>query len=449
LTSLLKPQVEITKRFFLHDDRPEAPDHPSDLMSIGYEPDEDIEINEVLTAWSADTPAVADGQLLLSLCHTLDATLNDAIEVGVESNTGYGTTDGDVPSIADHPQNAYRKGFLPIVRVVAEVWSRFVVKDAVSARDFVPRWIGSPHRLNHRLAMFACANNAVGPDLAGNVLRALPVGELFLTGGTVEVHRLLLSRWNELSAEVREELETRIRNGPPAEWFRKESDVARYQDRTRYDLIGNLTRDGIQFSDDTRVVFNEIAARWPQWGLGPAAQAGFHSWSASGSGDQGNMDQLDGVPDWELVDRALLRDTEELFGEGQTWRSLCQDDPDRALRGLEAEAEAGSWRPEAWQQLLWSQKAFADVSAPARIAQRILDWPDAGFPAIASQASSWLEKPEALALGEQIWVLWDRIFSVIEPADDNAGGPLKLLEQSLNVPIGRLTNVLLRKLPTS
>jgi hypothetical protein len=296
LTSFLRPQVEITKRFFLHDDKPDAPKSPGELMTIGYEPDEDIEINEVLTGWSADTSAAADEQLLLSLCHALDATLNDAIEIGLESNTGYGATDGDVPSVEDHPQNAYRKGFLPIVRVIAEVWSRLAAKDIVRARAFVLRWISSPHGLNHRLAMFACTNNAIGPDLAGDVLQALPVGELFLTGGTVEVYRLLRSRWNELNADIHDVLEARLRTGPPDEWFREGSDVARYQDRSRYELIGNLMRDGIQLSDDTRTTFEEIVARWPQWRLRPSTQAGFHIWSESGSGEIGDPTQLDAHP---------------------------------------------------------------------------------------------------------------------------------------------------------
>lgn len=318
------------------------------------------------------------------------------------------------------------------------------------ARPFVPRWIASPHRLNHRLAMFACTESAIGADLSGDVLQALPMGELFLTGGTVEVYRLLRSRWAELGAEIREELEVRLRNGPPASWFREGSDIARNQDRSRYDLIGSLIRDGIQFSDATLAAFEEIGARWPQWGLRPAAQAGFNSWSESGSGDQGNVDQLDGVSDQELVVMALRLDAEGRLGEGQTWHSLCQNDPDRALRGLEAEANANSWRPDAWQQLLWSQKAFVDLDVPARIAQRLLAWPDASFSTIAPQASSWLAKPEALALEEPIWALWDRIFAAIEPADDNDEEvPLRLLDQSMNVPIGRLADVLLRKLPTS
>ncbi|UCI34845.1 SIR2 family protein [Mesorhizobium sp. B4-1-4] len=450
LTSLLRPHVKITKRFFLHDDRPDAPQTPSDLMSIGYEPDEDIQISEVVQAWSADSPAAVDEQLLQSLCHTLDATLNDAIEIGVESNTGYGTTDGDVPSVADHPQNAYRKGFLPIVRVVAEIWSRLADKDIARARAFVPRWIACPHRLNHRLAMFACTSNAIGPDLAGVVLQALPAGELFLTGGTVEVYRLLRSRWAELNAEVRDELEARLRSGPPSEWFREGSDVARYQDRSRYDLIGNLIRDGIQFSGATCAVFEEIEARWTQWGLRPAAQAGFNSWSESGSGEEGNVDQLEDVSDQDLVATALGLDAEGRFEGGQTWRALCQNDPDRALRGLEAEADINSWRVDAWQQLLWSPKTFTDADAPARVAWRLLAWPDASFSTIAKQASSWLEKPEALALEKPIWAVWDRIFAGIEPANDNDEDILlRLLDQALNVPIGRLTEVLLRKLPTS
>lgn len=450
LTGLLRPRVAVSKRHFSHEDKSNPTSSPLDLMSIGYESEEDIEINEILQSWSPKSPATADEQLLQSLCYALEATLNDAVEIGVASHTRYGKTDSDVPSVADHPKNAYRNGFLPIIRVTAEVWSWLASKDIDCACAFVRRWIASPHRLNHRLAIFACANNAVRADLVGEVLQVLPVGELFLGGGSVEVDRLIRSRWAELDPVVRDELELRFRNGPPADWFREGSDIARHQDRSRYVLIGSMIRDGLQLSDATLAIFEDIESRWPEWAQRPDVQTDIIGQSEPGAGYQGNVDLLESVSDQELVATALRLDTKERFAEGGLWRSLCNSDPDRALRGLEAEADLGLWRADAWQQLLWSQKAFAEASAPARIAKRLLTWPDMSFPAIAEQASSWLEKPEALALEKLIWTLWDRIFTVIERSEENGEDiPLRLLDLSFNVPIGNLTEVLLRKLPVS
>src|SRR5260370_22024698 len=122
-------------------------------MSVDYEVESDVTEAEVVAAWRKGAPADIEQRLLTALTEALDAALADAIEMEVENNVGYGISDTDVPSIAAHRQNEYRTGFLPIVRVIAETWTRLAHKDTPLALPFVLRWSSSPFNLNKRLAM--------------------------------------------------------------------------------------------------------------------------------------------------------------------------------------------------------------------------------------------------------------------------------------------------------
>jgi hypothetical protein len=80
----------------------------------------------------------------------------------------------------------------------------------------------------------------------------------------------------------------------------------------------------------------------------------------------------------------------DAFGESDEWRTLCLNDPDRALRRQNAAAERGEWPKNYWEQLLWSQHAYADSDTEPTIAKRLLDRPDENFAAISTAASSWI-----------------------------------------------------------
>jgi hypothetical protein len=156
LADVLTPKLRISKRLAWQEGEGSGPpERPADLMSIEYEVDEDVSEDDVLSAWPTDAPLHADKRLLDALTRALDATLEDAMDVGVESNTAYSISDKDVPSVAHHGQNAYRSGFLPIVRVIADMWARLAARDPALALPFVERWRTAPNRLTHRLVLLS------------------------------------------------------------------------------------------------------------------------------------------------------------------------------------------------------------------------------------------------------------------------------------------------------
>jgi hypothetical protein len=410
LVKAVRPTLKIGKRLSWGEAEEKTPEQPSDLMSIDYEVEDSVSSDDVLAAWPSGAAAETDEKILLYLTTALIATLDDAIDVGVESNEGYGTSDTDVPSVARHRQNEYRSGFQVIVRVMAEIWTRLATKSLVKAITMAKLWRDSPFRLVRRMAVFAFANSAMPGELGADMLSSLSLGELFLTGSSVEVYQLILARWNEFSAENQQKILRRLGEGPPRSWFREDAKIDHYVDRSRFDILSDMTRDGFDIGSEAREVLADIHARWPQWRPKPPEQAGFHIWHESGERKLGgDTDKLVGVADNELVVEARKITAAADFMEGDCWQGLCLSDPDRAFRGLDAAAADGDWSPGYWEQLLWSRNAYADADTEQKIAQRLLQWPQDSFDKIVGAASAWLEGHAKSLPDLQLWALWDRI----------------------------------------
>ncbi|XSC43444.1 hypothetical protein ACF1BQ_036645 [Bradyrhizobium sp. RDT10] len=425
LASALRPKLKVGKRFSLGDiAEDEVPERPSDLMAIDYEVDDGVQSDDVLAAWPKITKPEIDESFLAQLTTALSGALADATDAGVESNEGYSTSDTDVPSVARHGQNEYRSGFQTIVRVMAEIWTWLAEKSSGKALAVAERWRDSPFRLVRRLAMFAFADPAVPADVAADFLIDLPLGELFLTNSSVEAYRLVRARWSDFSPEKQRQILLRICEGPPRSWFREGADVDRHIDRSRYELLSDMVRDGVDIGPESGRLLAEIRERWPQWEPQPAQQAGFHVWHESGDSEiSDDTDKLKAIADGELVAEARRIAATAGFMEGDSWHSLCLSDPDRALRGLEAAASDGDWPKDYWEQLLWSRKDYRDAETEQKIAERLLRWPADSFSTIAAAASSWLEGHAKTLSEVLLWQLWDHIAdaTLIEtPEDDDA-----------------------------
>ncbi|WCK80145.1 SIR2 family protein [Agrobacterium fabrum] len=437
LAKLLQPKLRVSKPFRLYDDREAAVPRFQDLVRVEYEVEEHISIEEVQQGWGAGNSAQADAQLLAALSHELDAALADAVDFGLESEQGYGITDANVASVAHHGQNRFRAGFLPIVRVMAEVCAALISKEPDQVRKFALNWIGSPYRINHRLALFAVANPLLGPELVNQVLIQLPAAELFLGGSTVEVHRLLAERWYDLSKEARATVEDRVRIGPPASWFRPGADIAKYVDRTRFDLIGDLERGGIVLSPETQEVRAEIHSRWPDWILRRPERAGFHSWHSSGQEVQGE------------IDADLSRGEASGTESNVDWKGLCEANPAQAFDELLTLENENQWRPEAWREFLLLDKIFEDPQLVCQIARKLVELPDNVGEEITSLTIRWLGRAEVLGLDQYRWPLWDTVFQAALRCEEGDGNNGSAFERAWISPVGDTVALLLRMVPPS
>jgi hypothetical protein len=409
LANALRPRLRIKKRFTLHGTEDKAPQTPSDLMSIDFEVDRTFPLADILAVWPEDASAASDETLLFHLTTALEAALGDATDVGVESNMGYSTSDIDVPSVASHSQNDYRSGFQQIVRTIAEVWTRLAKKSPDLALSFTERWRRSDFRLMRRVALFAAADPALPSAAAANMLMEIPQGELFFTNSSVEVLRLIRARWNDFSIEDQQNIVRRLCEGPPRNWFLEGAEIDRIVDRTRFDVFSHMIADGLAIGDEATKLLSEIKARWPQWVPTPAEQAGFHIWHSSGPVELPSTDIFAGVPDNKLVGTALEHAAKADFLDANRWDALCLSKPDRALRGLEAVAAAGSWPAELWRQMIWSRTPYVNPETEARMAELLLQCPSATFATLADAASAWLNEHSRTLAENLLWQLWDKI----------------------------------------
>ncbi len=441
LATLLQPKLRVSRPFRLYDDDGAPVSKFQDLLRVEYETDEHVSIEEVLEAWGTDNPSETNGELLVALSHALDSVLADATDLGLETAEGFGVTDANVASVANHPQNRYRAGFLCIVRVMAEIVTSLIAQAPGRARRHVLDWIGSKYRINHRLALFAVSDAHVGKELVTEVLLALPAAELFLGGGTVEVHRLLATRWNDLSDETRAILEERIRCGPPSSWFQPGADVSRYIDRTRFDLIGDLIRHGILLSSETQALFKEIQARWPEWLLRASERAGFHSWHSSGREAmvEGNDNE---------VKNGLTLEGGDLSKQ-KNWRHLCDLNPSVAFEELCAQGEADRWRPAPWREFLISDKVLEEPELVRHIARMLMALPADADPEIIALATRWFGKAEILSLDEYRWPLFDTIFDATLHCEQDSVDDGTAFERAWVSPVGEIVDVLLRMITSS
>ena len=421
LANALRPRLRIKERFTLHGTEDKTPQTPSDLMSIDFEVDNTLRLADTLEAWPKDASAASDENLLLHLTTALEAALSDATDLGVESNTGYGTSDTDVPSVASHAQNEYRSGFQQIVRMIAEVWTRLAKKTPNSALSFTERWRRSDFRLVRRIALFAAADPAVPSASAANMLIEIPQGELFLTNSSVEVYRLIRARWKDFSVEDQQKIGRRLCEGPPRNWFREGTEIDQVIDRVRFDVFSHMVGDGLAIGDEATKLLNEIKTRWPQWAPRPAEQAGFHIWHSGGPVELLSTDIFKDIPDNELVATALDHAAKADFLDANCWDALCLSKPDQALRGLDAVAAAGTWPDELWRQMIWSPTPYVNPETEARMAELLLQCPSATFAKLADAASAWLDEHSRTLAEDILWQLWDKIAAAVLNESEDEG----------------------------
>lgn len=419
LVEVLTPKLRVGPRLSLTEEDSSTIEEVSQLMSIDYEIDEGVTAEEVLTAWPQDNSAQLDGNLLERLTAALGRALEDAADAGVERET-FSASDLDVPSVAAHPQNQFRTGFQAIVLVMAGLWDRLATKASPLAVRFVEDWRRRPQRLMRRLALFASANPIVPSDLAADVLISVPLGEFFLSGASVEVIRLLRARWGAFEPEKQRTILSRIRSGPPRDWYREDADFDTYLDRTRFDVLAEMQRDSLFLDEESKHLLGEICARHSKWSLRRPEQAGFHIWSEGIRGPLGDPEKLAGLPDRELVSEAERLASASTFMDGDAWQALCQSEPDRALHGLQVAASAGRWPVELWRQFLWTPREYAERDSEPCVAELLLTWPVDTFDDIAPSAAWWLRGHTKTLPDGLLWPLWDKVADAVLKGTEGA-----------------------------
>jgi hypothetical protein len=184
----------------------------------------------------------------------------------------------------------YRRGFYPITRVMADLWSRIAPKDREKARSLLFGWDRSSYLLVRRLNLFATRfEPSFTAGEAWTTLESLENEMFWGREGQVEIMRLAAGRCREFGAAEREAFEARITAGPPrelssAEAFRNDEAWKFFRDSAVFKRLTRLRESGWPITPDSQVVLNEIATRRPEWTPGPEDQDDFAVWHESGWG---------------------------------------------------------------------------------------------------------------------------------------------------------------------
>lgn len=455
VANILMPRIKLDKPFWWPDEaEEESPETLFKLVRVDLEPADHPPPSEILQAW----PDTLDAGL--ALFRTLDRSLIEALEQASDLGMtgGWDRPSRDIPSIAKHHQNANRGGFRPIVRALADIWTRIAAHAPEQARLLIGHWRESPFLLLRRLHLFALADGSWPAIDATRVLLALNDDDFWGSDTQVEVMRLVAGRWAEFGDEERAALENRLRIGVPKALFLDEatSDEDRWQSIVDSSIYRRLHRivcaDG-ELSDESRALLVEIAARHPKWQSEPGDRDDFSTWHTFKSGPDGHPELLVGVDDDRLVQEAFRLQLERQYDEGDLWRVFCDADPERALRGLRHEADAGRWDTDAWRYLLWAASEQGDVSFQQELADLVLRMPDATLKEILHAAGSWMVRQrEALAEGieggePRFLTVWDRLAILVyedqETAETQSGFDGDLINEALNRPGGDLASALL------
>jgi hypothetical protein len=301
----------------------------------------------------------------------------------------------------------------------------------------------------------ACAEGVATPQEALATLTRLDDKIFWLSGAQVEIMRLLTGRWPEFSDEERGALEQRIRRGVPRDLFAADAfeDEEEWTSIWDSEVMKRLTRIAVaggSLSQESLSLLDEIRARHPKWVPSPGDRDDFKMWYENHSGPQGDLQLLANVADGALVAEAMRLQREEQFEQGDVWRMVCSADPQRALRGLEIEVQAGRWEAEAWRCLFWTAGEKSDFAFQLNLGTLLMTMPDAILRELLPSATSWFQRRRELLTsnpsgGGLFFQLWDKLADLvfITGDTDDSGRAGDLSTRALNEPGGILAWVLL------
>lgn len=460
VSQILRPRLKVSKTLPWYEERAEsAPETLRDLLNLDFDPIDRVSASELVSAWPQNI------EHEIALFQTLNRTLFEALEEAQELGFlgAWDRASHSVPSVASHGQNAYRRGFYPLARVLADMWLRVARQDQTVARKLVVSWAESPLVLPQRLALFAYASEVFSPsDVATKVMSSDDA--MFWHSGRVEIMRLLVAKWAQFKDFDRLAIEMRLRQGEPRELYRSDAfenddewssvhDSSIYKGLKRIELAGGaLTAESLQ-------ALGEIAAKHPAWTPGAGDRDDFSTWHEMRSGPDGQPELLAGIADGRLVEEAMRLQREQRFEQGDVWRVFCMADPDRALRGLELEARAGKWNSDAWRCLLWAANEKGDRLFQLTLADLMAQMPDEPLIELLPSATSWLQRRRDIlavandAGGPRYLALWDRFADVTYPIGSEGVAQTNedsddLMTESLNRPSGILAWSMLDALST-
>lgn len=454
VVSILRPRLVIDKPYRWPEDEAANPEESLHrLLRIDFESHTHPIANDILLAWP--NTIEANSTLIGALDRALMDAVERAAELGLAGN--WDAASRDVRSVADHAQNQYRQGFYPIVRLLADLWSRLSILDGNQARAIAAGWIGSPHLIQKRLALYAYASGLFEPNEVVAALDTLDDHAFWATGASVEIMRLAVARWADFTNREQQAVEDRLCAGIPRELFSEraaagDDEWQAVSDWYIYRRLTRLVASGAELTIGSKELLQEIQTRHAGWIPGEGDRDDFQSWRETHHGRGAHPELLTEVPDHNLVQQAFRIQEDRQFEEGDLWSAFCSTAPERALRGLVIEGDGARWPSDAWRSLLWAASDHVETDYQREVAEQLIRMPSDDLVAILDSASAWIERQSARITASDngyatFFRVWDRLAAVVygnrveNEAHDGFGDDV--LTEALNRPGGHLSSTLL------
>lgn len=248
IVDLATPRLKVRARGSLSEPVLGKPRTVANLLALDFEPDHHVRLAEIGLTDCAD-PRVWEEVLdraqsvLFSGLHQADRlgltwSANWIARVYPVNGDGERNAEGD-----DRDPDEYRGGFVPITRLVSAALSRLGAIAPPAATKRVEALALRSWPIARRLWAAAALDPAVVPaDRLDPWTISVSQEELWGVHAYPEFAELRSRRHGDLTADVRDQLERRIRRGPPARLFRRDLSRARRDERQTGDAYAELRR---------------------------------------------------------------------------------------------------------------------------------------------------------------------------------------------------------------
>jgi hypothetical protein len=248
IVDLAAPRLKIGPRSPFRERVRGKPRTVADLLSLDFEPDHHVRLAEIGLSDCKD-PRVWE-ELLDRAEGTLFSRLHQADRLGLTWSANWITrvypvdSDGEIGTDGDDKDpDRYRGGLVPITRLVSAALSRLAAIDPIAATKRVDGLALKAWPIARRLWAAAALDPAVVPtERLDTWSLSVSQEELWNVHAYPEFAELRSRRHGDLAADVRDQLERRIRRGPPARLFHRDLSRARRDERQIGDAYAELRR---------------------------------------------------------------------------------------------------------------------------------------------------------------------------------------------------------------
>lgn len=328
--------------------------------------------------------------------------------------------------------------------------------DPHSARVEVRRWLGKKDPVFVRLQIWAAGRKDMTTyDEAGRTFLDLDDEAFWSHRQERDLLYSLRDRWQELTNEVRERIESRLRDGdiPWAEQLGRAKEAVAH---TRLNKLRWLTTQGVKFSFDVDAEMERLRTAAPSWtersaeGVAqPMVSEAFPILTDT------DIAPLADLPVDQILERAAQDQREDFFSRTRKdpFRGLAGSRPKRAFRAIAAAARRGEFIEWAWRTLLYSESdTMMSTRMLSAVGSRIGRMSFDQVLELAHPITEWLlAKSQALqsncpTVFDAVWrntvAALSRPLATPQPHRSNR----RWVDEGLNRPAGRLADTVLRVL---